>query len=354
MRPFIALDPRRCRARRATCRCSAGSPSSSRSCAFARRLVGEGARRAGGVRAGRLAAAHPGVDDRRQRGAVSPALGRRARAAAGARWRRGALRHLRRRRACSPRWRRSRATTPGWRCRSSLRGRVVFARGAAAGARRRARGLAVFARWPRRCPSPGWPGARAAGDDPLFFATTSRSDHAQLAATALARYGAALGARAPARHLGAGLRRGDDAAAGSAGRAGAAGAVAGARARAPVDGASVVVVAALAPPALYLAQGLVRLELRAAAALRAGARARCCCRSRRRPLPTARLRAARVGVPLLGASRFAVVVLAGRRPWAARASGPAPSRWARSPASTARTARWPRYLRARRRPASAS
>ncbi len=79
---------------------------------------GRAGRRARDVRARAVAAAHPGVDDRGQRGAVPAAVGVRARTAAG-RARQPAAAGPSRSPACSRRWRPSRATTPGWRCRWS-------------------------------------------------------------------------------------------------------------------------------------------------------------------------------------------------------------------------------------------
>jgi 4-amino-4-deoxy-L-arabinose transferase-like glycosyltransferase len=142
----------------------------------------------------------------------------------------------------------------------------VFARGPEGPARaRRALGLAVFAALAAALPAAWMIWSALATDDPLFFFHYITNDHAQLAASALARYGAALGR---ARQLGiwslafvaamtpplalaalaAALRPSH--------RGLGARAVAAPGARASMR---VVLVAGLAPIALYLAQGLVRL-----------------------------------------------------------------------------------------------
>jgi 4-amino-4-deoxy-L-arabinose transferase-like glycosyltransferase len=142
----------------------------------------------------------------------------------------------------------------------------AFARGPAGPARaRRARGLAVFAAAGAALPAAWVAWGAVATDDPIFFFHYISNDHAQLAASALARYGAALGrarqlgiwslafvaAMTPPLALAAlaaalrpSLRRRVERP------------VAAARARAAMR---VVLVAGLAPVALYLAQGLVRL-----------------------------------------------------------------------------------------------
>ncbi|HVV50174.1 MAG TPA: glycosyltransferase family 39 protein, partial [Polyangia bacterium] len=114
------------------------------------------------------------------------------------------------------------------------------------------RGLAVFALAAAVFPLAWLAWGAAAGGDPFFFAHYIESDHAELGATAAARYGALLGR---ARQLGvwslaflaamtppaavlavAALRRG---------------------ARALSPAMRVTLVAALGPPAIYLAEGLV-------------------------------------------------------------------------------------------------
>jgi hypothetical protein len=186
----------------------------------------------------------------------------------------------------------------------------VFARGPAdqrEARARRARGLISFALAAAVLPAAwvAWSAART--DDPIFFFHYITNDHAQLAAAVLARYGAALGR---ARQLGIwslafvaamtpllaiGL------ASALVGRA--------RRPRAPLSAAArVSLAAALAPPALYLGQGLLRLGfeplprfalvpgtvlLPFAAAL----------------VPAARLAAARAGIAL-GAVAFAATVWA--------------------------------------------
>ena len=68
---------------------------------------------------------------------------------------------------------------------------------------RRRRAAWWSSRWRRRSLPVAWIAWGAAtADDPLFFAHYISSDHAQLAATAAARYGAWLGAGAPARRSG--------------------------------------------------------------------------------------------------------------------------------------------------------
>jgi hypothetical protein len=193
----------------------------------------------------------------------------------------------------------------------------LFARGPAGPARgRRLRGLAVFAVLAAALPVAwmAW-GARAT-DDPIFFVHYISHDHAQLAASALARYGAALGR---ARQLGiwslAFLAAMTPPLALAA-------VVALVRARRGREGAprtvldesarsrglmGVVLVAGLAPIAVYLAQGLVLLSFEPLPrfALVPGALLLPLAAS---AIPAARLAAARVAVPLSGLA-FAAVVL---------------------------------------------
>ncbi|HXT98372.1 MAG TPA: glycosyltransferase family 39 protein [Polyangia bacterium] len=114
------------------------------------------------------------------------------------------------------------------------------------------RGLALFALCAAILPA-GWLAwGAAAGGDPLFFAHYISSDHAELAATAAARYGALLGR---ARQLGV-WSLGFLAAMTPPGALLAARALArGARGWSPAM--RLVLVAALGPPAVYLVQGLV-------------------------------------------------------------------------------------------------
>ena len=98
--------------------------------------------------------------------------------------------------------------TRGWRCRWSPprpgSSRGVPARPAPWS------GLLAFAAAAASLPIAWLAWGAAAGGDPLFFAHYISADHAELAATVAARYGALLGRRAPARDLGAGVRGGDD------------------------------------------------------------------------------------------------------------------------------------------------
>ena len=172
MRPFIALDPLRAAVVALSVAARPGIavllpvPG-------VRAPAGRAARRrAGDVRAGAVAAARAGVDDRRQRGAVPAALGLRARAAARRARRRRRLRHrsrvagaagvaggghaLRRLagaadRRCSRRGRSSAAATGARSCRAWRCSRCAR----------------------RRCPSPGWPGARASAAIRCSSRTTS-------------------------------------------------------------------------------------------------------------------------------------------------------------------------------------
>ena len=193
MRPFIALDhdaPRSSRYLSLLC----GLPVFFPFFALARRLVGEARAELAILAAGRLAASPAGVDDRVERGALSPALGRGDRAAAGgARSRKagtfavgGLLASL----AAVTRYDAWLALPMVAIAASGLRARPSGLRAA----RPRAFALAA-AIFPL-----GWLAwGAAAGGDPLFFAHYISSDHAGLAATAAARYGA-LGGRA--RQLG--------------------------------------------------------------------------------------------------------------------------------------------------------
>jgi hypothetical protein len=114
------------------------------------------------------------------------------------------------------------------------------------------RGLAVFALASAIFPVAWLAWGAAAGGDPLFFAHYISSDHAGLAASAAARYGAVLGR---ARQLGV-WSLGFVAAMTLPGAALAAVALGrGARALSPAM--RLVLVAALGPPAIYLAEGLV-------------------------------------------------------------------------------------------------
>jgi 4-amino-4-deoxy-L-arabinose transferase-like glycosyltransferase len=205
----------------------------------------------------------------------------------------------------------------------------LFARGPAGPARaRRARGLAVFAALAAALPAAwmAW-GARAT-DDPLYFFHYISRDHAQLASAVLARYGAALGrarqlgiwalafpaAMTPALALAAVAAarariRGDEGARARGGDG---------TARSRSDGTArsrglmaVVLVAGLAPVAVYLAQGLLRLgfEPLPRFALVPGALLL--------PLaamafPATRLPAARAAVPLSGLAFAAAVFVVAR------------------------------------------
>ncbi len=114
------------------------------------------------------------------------------------------------------------------------------------------RGLAVFALCAAIFPVAWLAWGAAAGGDPFFFAHYISSDHAGLGATAAARYGALLGR---ARQLGV-WTLAFLAAMTPAGAVLAAVALArGARGLSPAM--RVAVVAALGPPAIYLAEGLV-------------------------------------------------------------------------------------------------
>ena len=180
----------------------------------------------------------------------------------------------------------------------------AFARGPAGPARRRRlRGLAVFAVTAAVLPVAWMVWGGLATDDPIFFIHYISNDHAQLAAAALARYGAALGR---ARQIGIWALAFVGAMTPVLALA-AVGAAVRPRAEAPASGAMrVVLVAALAPVAIYLVQGLVRLGFEplprfavvpGTLLLPFAAMA----------LPARRMPAARVAVPLLGAT-FAVLI----------------------------------------------
>lgn len=175
----------------------------------------------------------------------------------------------------------------------------LFARGPAGPSRaRRARGLALFGAMAAVLPIAWMVWGALRTDDPIFFFHYISHDHAQLAAAALSRFGAVLGR---ARQLG--IWSLSFTAAMTPLLAFAALRAAPAALAARANGAArVVIVAALAPIALYLAQGLGRLSFEPlprfaivpGALLLPFAAAR-----------VARLSARRVLVPVLGAA-FAV------------------------------------------------
>ena len=290
------------RGRRATCRCCAGWLTFLPFLRLARRLVGEARAELAALAARRLAAARAGVDDGGERGALPPALGLGARAAArGARRRAGSA--LSPSPACSPRWPRSPATTPGSRC-PMVAVAAWWLRARSRGPLPRARGPRRLRRWRRRSSRwPGWPGARAPAAIRSSSSTTSRAITPSSRPTAPARYGARAGAGAPARRLVAGVRRRDDAPGPRPRRR---------RARARRAAHAVRRPCAScwsprsAPPALYLAQGS---SARASSRCRASrsSRARCCCRSPRRAVPLGRARAVRAGA-FVSAAAFSVAV----------------------------------------------
>jgi 4-amino-4-deoxy-L-arabinose transferase-like glycosyltransferase len=194
----------------------------------------------------------------------------------------------------------------------------VFARGPVGGGARarRALGLGIFAALAAALPAAwiAWGALRS--DDPLFFFHYITSDHAQLAATALARYGPALGR---ARQIGVwsiSFVAAMTPALAVAAVAAPFRAVAAFRAPAALR---VVLVAGLAPIAFYLAKGLVRLEFEplprfalvpGALLLPLAATA----------VPLPRLPAARAAAALSGlafaVAAFAVAASAGPRVWA--------------------------------------
>jgi 4-amino-4-deoxy-L-arabinose transferase-like glycosyltransferase len=181
----------------------------------------------------------------------------------------------------------------------------AFARGPAGSARaRRARGLVLFAVLAAALPAAWMAWGALATDDPIFFFHYITNDHAHLAAEALARFGASLGR---ARQLGIWSLAFVAAMTPPLAVAAVVAALRAASLRAPAA-MRVVLVAGLAPVALYLAQGLVRLTFEplprfalvpGALLLPFAATA----------WPLDRLRAARAVVPLAGAA-FAAVVFA--------------------------------------------
>ena len=130
MRPFVALDPRRAALVALPVAARAAWRSSSRSSPS---RAGSAARRApaGRARAGGLAAAHPGLDDRRRarRSTCCSVVVDLERLSPRSRPRRARRRSPSR--GCWPRWRPSRATTPGSRCRWWSSPPGAFARGPA-------------------------------------------------------------------------------------------------------------------------------------------------------------------------------------------------------------------------------
>jgi hypothetical protein len=114
------------------------------------------------------------------------------------------------------------------------------------------RGLAVFALCAAIFPALWLSWGAVASDDPFFFAHYISSDHAGLAATAAARYGALLGRL---RQIGVWTLAFLAAMTPVGAVLAAAGLKRGARALSPAM--RVAMVAALGPPALYLAQGLI-------------------------------------------------------------------------------------------------
>jgi 4-amino-4-deoxy-L-arabinose transferase-like glycosyltransferase len=181
----------------------------------------------------------------------------------------------------------------------------LFARGPAGPARRRrARGLVLFASLAAAAPLVWMAWGAARTDDPIFFFHYISNDHAQLAASAVARYGPVL---ARARQLGVWSLA--FLAAMTPPLALAAVVAAWRRDRAPASPElRLVLVVALAPVALYLAQGLLRLSFEPLPrfALVPGA---LLLPFAARVVPPARFPAARVGIPLAGAA-FAVVMFA--------------------------------------------
>ncbi|HEV3031123.1 MAG TPA: hypothetical protein VG319_05735, partial [Polyangia bacterium] len=182
----------------------------------------------------------------------------------------------------------------------------AFARGPAGAARtRRARGLAVFAACAAALPAAWMAWGALATDDPIFFFHYISSDHAQLAAAALARYGAALGR---ARQLGIWALAFVGVMTPVLALAALVAAVRPARAPRATGVLRVALVAGLAPLAFYLVQGLVRLgfEPLPRFALVPGALLLPFAAT---AVPLGRLRAARVIAPLSGLA-FAVAVFA--------------------------------------------
>ena len=247
---------------------------------------GERARRAGGVRAGRLAAAPAGVDDRGQRGALPPALGRRARAAAGrAGDGRGcatfALAGLLASLAAVTRY-------DAWLALPMVAAGRLVLRAPAASRGARTRGLALFALCAALLPVAwlAWGAARrrrSALLRPLHLERSRRPRrHGRRPATA-----PLLGRRAPARRLGAGVRRRDDAARRRAGgrRARARGAARSSPAMRRGAGRR----ARRRPPSTSPRGSCCRASSRWPASR--SFRARCCCRWRSQRVPLERARA---------------------------------------------------------------
>jgi 4-amino-4-deoxy-L-arabinose transferase-like glycosyltransferase len=185
----------------------------------------------------------------------------------------------------------------------------AFARGPAGAARtRRARGLAVFAVSAAALPAAWMAWGALATDDPIFFFHYISSDHAQLAAAALARYGPALGR---ARQLGIWALAFVGVMTPALALAALVAAVRPALTPRATGLLRVALVAGLAPLAFYLVQGLVRLgfEPLPRFALVPGALLLPFAAT---AVPLGRLRAARVVAPLTGlAFAVAVFVVAG-------------------------------------------
>jgi hypothetical protein len=191
----------------------------------------------------------------------------------------------------------------------------LFARGPAGPARgRRTRGLAFFAALTAVVPVAWMAWGAARTDDPIFFFHYISSDHAQLGARAVARYGAVM---ARARQIDVWALA---FVAAMTPPLAFALVVAARRARwaSVAPAARVVVVAALAPVALYLAQGLIRLgfEPLPRFALVPGALLLPFAAA---AVPPARLAAARVAIPLAGVvfalAVFAIAAAHGPRLW---------------------------------------
>ncbi|HTA20124.1 MAG TPA: hypothetical protein VK989_12585, partial [Polyangia bacterium] len=191
----------------------------------------------------------------------------------------------------------------------------AFARGPAGAVRtRRAWGLAVFAAVAVTLPAAWMVWGALATDDPIFFFHYISSDHAQLGALAVARYGAVV---ARARQVGVWALA---FVAAMTPPLALALVLAARRARwaEAVPAARVVVVAALAPVALYLAQGLVRLgfEPLPRFALVPGALLLPFAAA---AVPAARVAVARVAIPAAGAvfalAVFVVAASHGPRIW---------------------------------------
>jgi hypothetical protein len=180
----------------------------------------------------------------------------------------------------------------------------LFGRGPAGPRRaRNTRGLCLFAATAAAAPVLWMAWGAAKTDDPIFFFHYIANDHAQLAATALARYGPLL---ARARQVGIWALAFVAAMTPLLAVAAVLAALGRARRQAVLPAMRVVLVAALAPVAFYLTQGLLRLSFEplprfalvpGALLLPFAAMA----------VPSSRLGVARVAVPLVAAA-FAVVV----------------------------------------------